>query len=53
MDKDIQKIAGYQLSEPLLGWVKSTDVSTLDFPEEMRLTNFEAYGHLGSERRSK
>lgn len=25
MDKDVQKIAGYQLSEPFLGWVKSTD----------------------------
>jgi ectoine hydroxylase-related dioxygenase (phytanoyl-CoA dioxygenase family) len=27
MDKDVQKIAGYQLSEPFLGWVKSADVS--------------------------
>jgi ectoine hydroxylase-related dioxygenase (phytanoyl-CoA dioxygenase family) len=28
MDKDVQKIAGYQLSEPFLGWIKSTDVSS-------------------------
>lgn len=25
MDKDVQKVIGYQLSEPFLGWVKSTD----------------------------
>ena len=31
MDKDVQKIAGYRFSEPLLGWVKSTDVSLLHF----------------------
>jgi ectoine hydroxylase-related dioxygenase (phytanoyl-CoA dioxygenase family) len=27
MDKDVQKIAGYELSEPFLEWVKSTDMS--------------------------
>jgi ectoine hydroxylase-related dioxygenase (phytanoyl-CoA dioxygenase family) len=29
MDPDVRKIAGYALSEPFLGWVKSTDVSTI------------------------
>jgi len=40
MDKDVQKIAGYQLSEPFLGWVKSTDVSRLGPLMDVKANSF-------------